>query len=344
MLLATLFIMAMQASAALAAPLHFTAGILENLVTFGDSYTDEGRFSYFQQNHRAPPTGVMLPPSNATSSGGASWARFVANSTGAQLYNYAVSGGMCSNNIDSRDLEAIHAPFPSVLEYQVPVFEQDILSRELYPRRRADNTVYALWIGTNDVGVYGFLGDKNKENTTLTSYLDCNWQVFDHVYHAGGRHFVVLNIAPLRHAPMYASPGEYGPRNSVYAHDPAAYVVPEVSHKLHEYVTSINTMFEYGAAFNLAVKRRWPGATLSVFDVHTLMMDVLVEPARYLDEPVNVKAPYRVCKDGCVDSKDPKTSFMWYDELHPSERMHTIFAKHFMEVVQGRSRYGQYYA
>lgn len=345
-MLADLVIAAALRAAAAAGPVYIrsSSGRLENLVTFGDSYTDEGRLSYFIDHRKAPPVGQMLPPSSSTASGGAAWGRIVANATGANYYNYAVSGAQCTNNMDSRNLDYIGAPFPSVLEYEVPVFEQDVRHQDLYPDRRPDNTVYALWIGTNDLGIDGLLGDKNKEGTTITTYLDCVWEVLDRVYRTGGRHFVLMNTAPLDHAPMYATPGEAGRGNSEYWRSKgAAYNTTQYASKIREYTVGANTMYDYGGPFYLLVKQRWPGATLSIFDIHSLMMDVMAKPDEYLDAPADVKAPYRVCLDTCVDSKEPKSSFMWYDELHPSERMETIYAKQFIEVVRGCSKYGTYY-
>ncbi|KHO01049.1 acetyl esterase [Metarhizium album ARSEF 1941] len=316
---------------------------MKNLVTFGDSYTDEGRLNYFTQHHEAPPIGKMLPPNNNTWSGGYAWGRLVANTTGANYYDYAVAGAQCTNNVDSRNLAAINGPFPSVLEYEIPTFEKDIHYPGLYPDREAHNTVYALWIGTNDLGIDGILGDKQKPGTTISTYVDCIWSVFDHIYKAGGRQFVLLNQAPLERSPMYATPGSGGLGNHQYWRDKTKYNVTEYENKIREYTTSVNAMYHYGAPFNLVVKKRWPGASISIFDVHSLMMDVINDPGEYLDAPADVVSPYRTCLDGCVDSKNPRSSFMWYDELHPAERMEEIFAKNFIEVVHGRSKYATYY-
>ncbi|GAO19929.1 uncharacterized protein UV8b_01405 [Ustilaginoidea virens] len=298
-----------------------------NLVTFGDSYTDEGRYSYFAQHAAAPPVGALLPPSGNTASGGYSWGRLVANATAAKYYNYAVSGAMCTNNFDSRTLAAINAPFPSVLEYQVPAFESDARNRSLYPDRAARNTVYALWIGTNDLGFDGLQGDRQKPNATVATYLDCVWSVFDRVYRAGGRRFVLLNQVPLDRAPMYAASSSAGNR----------------ANTMLQYTTAVNTMFAYGAPLHVSLRRRWPGATLALFDVHSLFMDVIANPGGYLDAPANVASSWRVCASTCVDSKSPKSVFMWLDSLHPSERMHQIVAKNFISVVNGRSKYATYY-
>ena len=85
----------------------------DSLITFGDSYTDENRLSYFIANNGTPPPpGTYFPEGLNTASGGRTWPRFVvqyANSGtadqgagGLTLYDYAVSGAVCSNNISPR--------------------------------------------------------------------------------------------------------------------------------------------------------------------------------------------------------------------------------------------------
>lgn len=68
-------------------------GAMDSLVSFGDSYSEEGRLAYLSRHHTAPPAGVVLPASNATWSGGYAWTRLAARRAGAALYNYAVAGG-----------------------------------------------------------------------------------------------------------------------------------------------------------------------------------------------------------------------------------------------------------
>lgn len=86
----------------------------DSLITFGDSYTDENRLNYFaSHNGSAPPPGTYLPEGQNTASGGKTWPRFVVQYTGhdtangswepqLDLYDYAVSGAVCSNNISPR--------------------------------------------------------------------------------------------------------------------------------------------------------------------------------------------------------------------------------------------------
>ncbi|KAK1988951.1 acetyl esterase [Colletotrichum cereale] len=342
-----MLVLTVAALASVAAAFKCGLNKLENLVTFGDSYTDEGRLNYFlKSNGSAPPPGVLLPPSNSTATGGYAWGQFVAKSTGAKYYDYAVGGASCSNKLTSRYFPAIRQPFPSVLDYELSAYRADTAFDALYQNRDANNTVYALWIGTNDLGFLGFLTDSNAPGTTISSYVDCVWEVFDNIHATGGRHFVLLNVAPLEQSPLYKATELGGFGNSIFWPNKTSYNTVETQYKMLEYSTSVNTAFDYGVPFHLLVKKRWPGATFSVFDVHSLLRDIHAEPSKFLSSPANVTAPYHVCDPvtaACVNSPDPKAGFLWYDELHPSERTSEIVAQHFVDVVHGNSTYGTTY-
>jgi phospholipase/lecithinase/hemolysin len=85
----------------------------ESFIVFGDSYTDESRLGFFiSHNGSAPPPGTPLPESFSAADGGRVWPRYVIQYTGETvngkwdphmaLYNYAVSGAVCSNEITPR--------------------------------------------------------------------------------------------------------------------------------------------------------------------------------------------------------------------------------------------------
>lgn len=289
---------------------------LENLVTFGDSWTDSGRMSYFISNKgAAPPAGLPVAENKVTASGGLAWGQFVARATGATYYNYAVGGATVSNKIVSRYFDQIGQPFPSVLEYQIPAFDADIASGKLYNNRAADNTLYAIWIGSNDLGENAMLTDDNVPGTTLTSFVEGVWAVIDRIHATGGRHFVLLNVAPLELAPRYKASFP-GPNK------PTAKAAAEIENKTRQYASSVNTMFDYGVPFQLLIQKRWPSATVTVFDTNRLMRDVFNEPENYLKAPANVASIYNVWDpvSGLHNKSTlPLASFMWYDPLHPSE-------------------------
>ncbi|KAI1798666.1 carbohydrate esterase family 16 protein [Daldinia bambusicola] len=329
---------------------------VDNLIVFGDSYTDEGRLAYFQShNGTAPPPGTLIPTANVTASGGYTWPHFASQQLGAATYNYAVSGATCSNEIVKRYLESINGPFPSVMDYEIPAFLADVEyglfagDSGFLSNRKPNNTVYTLWIGTNDLGYNGFLTDSQQPGTTISNFIDCIWSVFDAIYSTGGRHFVLFNEAPLDRSPLYASPRNGGAENNQYWENRTSYNTTAYEQKMLEYTTSVNTIFSYGAPFQLLVEARWPGASLSIFNVHRLFLDIFKNPSEYLDEPATTDEPYYGCSVtesgimNCTTSQNPLSSFLWYDELHPSWKTDEIIATEFLKILNGTSKYGVYY-
>ncbi len=176
--------------------------------------------------------------------------------------------------------------------------------------------------------------------------MKCIWSVFDNIYQTGGRRFVLLNLAPLQVSPLYAPASRGGTVTSQYWANKTAYNATEYSEKMREYTSNVNTMFEYGVPFNLVVKSRWPGATFSIFNVHGLLTDIYNNPKQYLDAPYNVTGYYHKCPPSggtCVDQSSigPASSFMWYDELHPSSKTGTyidILTTHWRCIADARDK------
>ncbi|KAF2235564.1 carbohydrate esterase family 16 protein [Viridothelium virens] len=327
-----------------------------SFTVFGDSYTDESRLGYFiSHNGSAPPIGWVDPESFDASDGGRIWARYVVQYTGVNLYNYAVSGAVCSNDITPRFFSAINAPFPSVREYEIPAFIAD--SQYVEPNGTkfldipTDETVYAMWIGTNDLGYDAFIQDSQINNTTLVDYIDCVFNSFDSLYANGGRYFVLLNVAPLYHAPIYALPSEggVGPGpNQYWDYKPDN--TTEISDRMLEQVVSVNGIYKYELPFEVKLANRYPGAHFALYDVYSLMNDIWNNPQTYLNgsAPLNVTGYENHCNANntdCVDiGASSPDSFMWYDILHPSEQTDRIIAQNFVDVVRGESQFATYWA
>ncbi|KAI0162135.1 carbohydrate esterase family 16 protein [Xylariaceae sp. FL1272] len=332
---------------------------VKNLFVFGDSYSDEGQLSYItSHNNSGPPPGTVIPTSNFTASGGYTWPYFASKKLGAKTYNYAVSGAVCSNEIVSRYLSSIDADFPSVKEYEVPTFQADVEYARNTPNttffrdRTADNSVYALYVGTNDLGEGGFLRDQQIQGKVITDYIECIWTVFDSLYSSGGRRFVLFQTAPLETSPLYKAQENGGSGNVNYWANKTSYNETEYENKILEYTTTINTVFNYGAPFELLVKRRWPGASVMIFDVHQIILDIYHTPDQYLDAPANATGYYYHCpvdSNGdstgpCTVSDNPLSSFLWYDSLHPSERAAEIIASKLAQALRGDVEYATTYS
>ncbi|KAL2851123.1 hypothetical protein BJY01DRAFT_245063 [Aspergillus pseudoustus] len=331
---------------------------LTNIVSFGDSYTDEDRWNYYLAHNRTwPPAGALLPESTATASGGFVWPRFIAQKTGLRSLNYAISGSTCSHEVVHRDTASFGAPpefqltFAAVRETQIPAFLADLhFEKELYAggARTPENTVYTLWVGGNDFGIGGFINGQNKNGTTLTDLVHCNWDVFDDIYAVGGRRFVFFGTQALQHAPLYL-PEDILPIDPESSWDHiSTFGIPDYNAKMREYTTSVNTMLQYGLPFQ-GLSARWPGATVSFFDAHRLLVDVVEEPERYLETPV--REVWEMFQGRCTDflmtdceyNEGPLGGYVWYDELHPSERVEEIVADELIKVLAGTSEYGATY-
>ena len=308
-------------------------------MTFGDSYTDEERYAYFYDHYNTPPPpGTLL----GEGSGGRTWARYVIQYAGssdetewkprATLYNYAVGGSFCSEEITPRI-------YPTLLEYEVPAFAADqtanrINTTEPYfqPPITPSNAVAAVWIGTNDLGAFSFLTDDEVSGKVLADFTDCVYAALDGIYAAGARTFVLMNTIPLHLAPVYANETLHG---MAVGEDSWK------SEKMHELTTSANDIFRYQTPYEFVISNRYPDAQVALFDVWSLIREIYFNPENYF----NGTAPANVTS--CVSCQDPwwasPDSYMWWDDLHPSEQTNRIIAANFIEVLDGRSEYAEYW-
>ncbi|KAF2091996.1 carbohydrate esterase family 16 protein [Saccharata proteae CBS 121410] len=316
----------------------------KSLVAFGDSYTDEDRLTYFaEHNGSAPPVGWVEPESYSTSSGGRIWARYVADYAGVNLYDYAVSGATCSNKLVSRYYDAINAPFPDVDGYELPAFLDDkayTVNGTAFLDIPPEQTVYSLWIGTNDLGNYAYLTDSQTPGKTLVDYLDCVYTQFDRMYKSGGRYFVLMNLAPLQLTPQYSVPADGN-----YASQQTGYNATERSYRMWEQVVLCNDVYDKQTPFDLLIKQRYPEAHFAIMNTYGLLSDIYHNPENYLNgtSPLNVTGYSSSCKTASGATCEDPDSFMWYDALHPSEQTDRVIARNFVDVVRGDSQWATYW-
>ena len=193
------------------------------------------------------------------------------------LYDYAVSGAVCSNEITPRIWSSINANFPSVIDYEVPAFIADLNSTNnatgmplFTPALTSNNAVYVMWIGTNDLGVDAFLTDSQVPGNTLTDYTDCVFQALDEIYATGARYFVVNNVIPLQLTRLYANDteGEAGP-NHYWPDKPSNHTA--ISEQMTEYATTVDNVYKYQIPYDVMLANRYPGANFAMFDVYSLV-------------------------------------------------------------------------
>ena len=94
------------------------------LISFGDSYSDTGRFlSYIQNPGKPPPLGWQGTLGNAFGFDADAWPTYVGWYTDARVNNYAVDGAACLNDITPRYLGNIS--YPDVEHYEIPAYIAD---------------------------------------------------------------------------------------------------------------------------------------------------------------------------------------------------------------------------
>ncbi|KAJ7083594.1 GDSL lipase/acylhydrolase [Mycena belliarum] len=283
-------------------------GQIKHLVTFGDSYTD----------------------TVSTGDKGTAWPVYAAGYSKTTLHPFARSGATCSNNITFR-------PFPPVFESQLPLYFTETGNGSL--RLPAGETVYTLWIGTNDLGVNSLVTGSN--NASVVDVVACMVDWVRVLYKSGARNFIVQNMIPLELTVLYAADSY---PNRFWAVERNA---SDWSVLMREMVLSGNALTKLMLQ---ALAPTLPGSHIAVFDSHSLIQDIHDRPALYLNGtvPLNVTG----CWDSCVapvgggdlvctvQNGTARDSYLWADELHPSEQSDRIIAREIALTLEGkRSRW-----
>ncbi|KAF8996011.1 GDSL lipase/acylhydrolase [Cyathus striatus] len=300
------------AASLLALPSAFGAGLrpgqIKNFVPFGDSYTDVG----------------------VSSNGGTPWPVYAAGFAHVNLFPFARSGATCSNNITFR-------PFPSLFESQLPLYFTEKSNGSL--KLTSDQTLYTLWIGTNDVGSNALL--TGNDAASLVDVTECTVNWVKVLYQNGARNFLFQNMIPLETVPLYA-PTSYPNRFWTAQRN-----TTEWSVFMKELVLSGNALTKLMLQ---ALAPTLHEAHIGIFDSHSLFADMFAHPALYLNgtAPLNITGAVRSCvfqlNESVNDSGDcrivngtDRDSYLWFDELHPSEQADRIVAREVAEVMRGQS-------
>ncbi|TFK34673.1 carbohydrate esterase family 16 protein [Crucibulum laeve] len=282
-------------------------GQIKNFVTFGDSYTD-----------------VM------SSNGGTAWPIYAAGYAHVNLFPFARSGATCSNNITFR-------PFPPVFESQLPLYVSEKNNGSL--KLGAQETIYSLWIGTNDVGSNALLTGSDKASLVNVTECMVNWVTF--LYETGARNFIFQNMIPLETVPLYA-PVSYPNRFWTAQRNDTEWSV-----LMKELVLSGNALTKLMLQ---ALAPTLHGAHIALFDSHALFADMFARPAVYLNgtAPLNTTGAVQACVFDLNESTSAggrctiaqgtdRDSFLWFDELHPSEQADRVVAKEISKVINGKT-------
>lgn len=71
-----------------------------------------------------------------------------------------------------------------------------------------------------------------------------------------------------------------------------------------------------------------------------------INPSAYLNgtAPLNVTSWVSRCSGDSCPGKLSPDSYLWYDQLHPSEQADRNVAKEFVKVIEGESQFATYWS
>ncbi|KAI9574210.1 carbohydrate esterase family 16 protein [Boletus coccyginus] len=279
----------------------------EFMFVFGDSYTADG------YNISA---GVNSPTPGWTSSNGPNWVEFLTstyNQTAVKTFNLAYGGA----TIDS----ALVPPYlPTVLSVvdQVSEFNEYLASKPAGAEWNSANSLFAIWIGINDVGTS--VGWTNiTQSQFYGTLLDRLFSQVDDLYNAGARNFLFLTVPPTNRSPLTLEQG------------------PQTAAQLGADIADYNTQLTQSVC-NFQENYADLGS-ITIFDTQPIFNTLLDEWQTF--GFVNVTGYCAAYENGTptttyqVEGCAPVSSYFWLNSLHPLFTVHNILAKAISTALAG---------
>ena len=120
----------------------------------------------------------------------------------------------------------------------------------------AENTLFAVFIGINDVGSTFWDKDDALYDEILTVYRD----LINQIHESGGQNFLFLNVPPIDRSPMVIAQGEQG-------QELADAAIQDFNNRISALAADVETSYERSRVFQ--------------FDTHALYSAVLDDPASH---------------------------------------------------------------
>jgi phospholipase/lecithinase/hemolysin len=229
---------------------------VKHLFVFGDSYTQTG----FNVNGTQPSPSNPLgnpPYPGWTSSNGPNWVGFLTTTYNASTlltYNMAYGGA----TVDS----ALVTPYtPTVISMKQQVQTQFLPTYGSHPDFApwtSDSSLFAFFIGINDVGNSWWLNNATLYDTIFAVYEK---QLAD-IYATGARNFLFLSVPPVNLAPLTLDKDDGG-----YAVENEGKAIVDWNKRISNMVSGFKTKHQ--------------GTTVFVHDTWTLYNKVIKDPASY---------------------------------------------------------------
>ncbi|EME81427.1 carbohydrate esterase family 16 protein [Pseudocercospora fijiensis CIRAD86] len=295
---------------------------ISHMIVFGDSYTATGFNVSGAQPCVDNPLGNPPFPGH-TSSNGPNWVDYLTldyNATYLQTVNLAYGGA----TVDS----ALVTPYlPTVLSVKQQIQDEYQKTYANHPATfawKAKNTLFAIWIGINDVGnAYAWSNSSQVYPKIWSTYSS----LVEELYTSGARNFLFINVPPVNRSPLtMAQPyqSQTQERKDIEAWNANLTTMVNDLHKKHK------------------------DTTVFPFDAYKLFGQVLDDPCSF-DKTYPYKNTTSYCEAYANGTPDWYTynatcgisvdQYFWLNSLHPTFRMHDLLAQQIGDVLNNSGKW-----
>ncbi|KAF2273783.1 carbohydrate esterase family 16 protein [Westerdykella ornata] len=257
------------------------------LITFGDSYSQTGFNVSAAKPSAANPIGNPPYP-GWTTSGGPNWIGYLLEDYSASTllsYNFAYGGATVNAS-----LVKPYQPTVKSLIDQVKQFSDSIAPKPSYAPWNAENSLFAIWMGVNDVGNSFWLENVTELHGKI---MQDYFEEVEVLYQAGARNFAFLNVPPINKSPMMlAQPEE--------SRELEATVIAKFNQLLVDHANAFASSHQ--------------GVKIVVVDTQAPFDAAIADPAKYGS------------KDATCFNSDGKTC-LWFNDYHPGTAIHGLVAE-----------------
>ncbi|KAF2263939.1 carbohydrate esterase family 16 protein [Lojkania enalia] len=264
-------------------------------ITFGDSYSQTGFDVSSSKPSSANPLGNPAYP-GYTTSGGPNWIGYLVkdyNASALYSFNFAYGGATVNAS-----LVKPYQPTVKSLIDQVGQFGRSIANKPSYAPWTAENSLFAIWMGVNDVG--NSYSNPNEAQLIIQIFNSYFSQI-EILFNAGARNFALLSVPPIHKTPLVM-------RQSKAAQELEASVIEQ---------------------FNTALADR----TSKFLGSHPGAKVVIVNTRTPFDAAINDPTKYGATNAICYNSNG-KTC-LWHDDYHPGLEIHRLVAEAVVQSWDG---------
>ncbi|KZT61573.1 carbohydrate esterase family 16 protein [Calocera cornea HHB12733] len=272
----------------------------EYMFVFGDSYSTTG------YNVSA---GITSPDPGYTASNGLNWVEYLRgtyNVTYTKVYNLAYGGATTDSYLVTPYLPTVQS-----LVNQVTLWDQYFSPAPSVAPWTTNNTLFAIFIGINDVGNAWNTNNLNETQPVFFSLLmDRYFQQVNNLYERGARNFLFLNVPPIDRAPLFIEQGsatQAAVKSALALYN--TYLTDRINalQYLYPYLGSV-VVYDTNTLFNTLLDN---AETFSFTNI-----------TGYCDAYANGTPTTTYQTAGC----EPVSTYFWLNTLHPLWFVHDVVA------------------